>query len=75
MVNTMALGDRAERQQSVDAAISSPRAAMLTNAQYLEVMRLRKLHEQSLEENDTDEADRLAALILSIIREGPPSFG
>jgi len=58
----MTLRDSAARIHSVDAAIASPRAAMLTNAQYVEVMRLRKDFERACEADDAGEADRLETL-------------
>lgn len=60
--------------RSVDAAISSSRAAMLTAAQFAQVNTLRSLLQQAADSHNDVELQRLAALILSIIREGPPSL-
>ncbi|MEX2453492.1 MAG: hypothetical protein WD470_02245 [Rhodospirillaceae bacterium] len=60
------------RPQSVDSAVSSPRAAMLTAVQYAELMRLRAEFDAARTRRDTAETNRLEALILAIVREGPP---
>lgn len=60
------------RPQSVDSAVSSPRAAMLTAVQYAELMRLRAEFDAARMRSDITEAARLEALILAIVREGPP---
>lgn len=58
--------------RTVDAAIASSRAAMLTAAQSAQVHALRTRLMAAAAAGDDAERQRLSALILSIIREGPP---
>ena len=60
--------------EKVDAAMGSSRAAMLTAAQFSQLVRLRDQIDRACHRTDADEAVRLEAIVLAIIREGPPSF-
>ena len=62
------------RAQTVESALASPRAAMLTAAQFAEAMRLRTAFDRAREAGDSAESARLEKLILSLVREGPPSL-
>lgn len=67
--------DAAKAERTIDNAISSPRAAMLTRGQFEEVERLRTRFDHARAANDMTECLRIEALILSIIREGPARLG
>ncbi len=69
-------GNRAPRgsasaAQTVESAVRSARAAMLTNVQFAEMMRLRDAYDAARNAGDAVESARLEARILAIVREGP----
>lgn len=57
--------------QTVESAVRSARAAMLTDAQFAEMMRLRDAYDAARSVGDAAESARLEALILALVREGP----
>ena len=64
-------GKTAAAVQTVDSAVRSARAAMLTDVQFAELMRLRDAYEAARSAGDTAESSRLESLILALVREGP----
>ena len=57
--------------QTVESAVRSARAAMLTDAQFAEMIRLRDAYDAARSVGDAAESARLEALILALVREGP----
>jgi hypothetical protein len=57
--------------QTVESAVRSARAAMLTDAQFAKLMQLRDAYDAARSAGDATESARLEALILALVREGP----
>lgn len=65
---------RARLLGSIDSALESASGAMLTEAQYDDVRRLREDVETHCAGNNRDAAEAAERMALAIIKEGPPAL-